>query len=163
MSRTTPPPQASIPKPDFPSQVPVKITQYQPSPQVQVQSQVVQTQSMRNGILLEAKGVNGQVELSANKITIKRKGVMARLSQGMKGDKDIFIKHITSIQFKKATNLTNGYLQFSIMGGSEVKGGLTQAASDENTVMFKKSQQHRFEQLKAMIENKIVEPSSLTM
>jgi hypothetical protein len=106
----------------------------------------------------EAKGVNGQLMLLGNKIRIARKGMMAFSSHGFKGDKEILIKSISAIQFKSASSWTNGYIQFSFLGGQEAKGGLAQAVSDENTIIFKKSQQPEFEQMKSLIERKMAEP-----
>ena len=94
-----------------------------------------------------AKGVNGQIELYRNKICIRRKGMLGFLTQGLKGDKNIMISSITSIQLKKAGLLTNGYVQFAFMGGKEAKGGIFQGTQDENTVMFNKKQQSSFEQI----------------
>jgi len=111
-------------------------------------------------ILKEAKGVNGQLELMESKIRIKRKGAISLLAQGLKGEKEILIKQISSIQFKKAGNLTNGYIQFAFLGGQEAKGSLFQATKDENTIMFKKSQQPDFEEIKSMIETRMAEPES---
>lgn len=104
---------------------------------------------------MEAIGVNGQLELSGNKIIIKRKGLLAKMTQGLKGDKEILIKQISSIQFKKAGALTNGYIQFSFSGGKEDQGGLFDATKDENTIMFSKKQQPAFEKIKLTIEEKI--------
>lgn len=106
-------------------------------------------------VLMEAKGVNGQLELLENKIRIKRKGVLAFMTQGLKGDKEILIKQISSIQFKKAGMLTNGYIQFAFIGGQEAKGTFFQATKDENTIMFKTGQQVSFEKIKEAIEKKI--------
>ena len=106
--------------------------------------------------LTEAKGVNGQLELLDNKIRIKRKGVLALFTQGLKGEKDILIKQISSIQLKKA-GLTNGYIQFAFLGGQETKGGLFDAVDDENTIMFTSWQQVAFEEMKTQIESKMAE------
>jgi len=102
-----------------------------------------------------AKGVNGQIELYSNKVCIRRKGVLGFLTQGLKGDKNIMISTITSIQFKKAGMLTNGYIQFAFMGGQEAKGGIFQGTQDENTVMFNKKQQSSFEQIRDEVEERI--------
>ena len=48
---------------------------------------------------MEVTGVNGQLQIDGNKIVIKRKGILAKMSQGLKGDKEILIKHLSSIQF----------------------------------------------------------------
>lgn len=106
---------------------------------------------------MEAIGVNGQLELVGNKIVIKRKGMLAKMTQGLKGDKEILIKQISSIQFKNAGAFTNGYIQFAFSGGKEDKGGLFDATKDENAVMFNKKQQLNFERLKKAVEEKIDE------
>ncbi|CAA9348321.1 MAG: hypothetical protein AVDCRST_MAG89-2984 [uncultured Gemmatimonadetes bacterium] len=94
---------------------------------------------------MEAKGINGQLELTADVVRIRRKGMMSLLTQGAKGDKDILISQVTSVQFKAANMLTNGYIQIGFSGGKESKGGLMDAVKDENTVMFKRGQQETFE------------------
>jgi len=102
-----------------------------------------------------AKGVNGQVELYDNKVCIHRKGVLGFLTQGLKGDKNIMISSISSIQFKNAGAMFNGYIQFAFMGGQEAKGGILQGTQDENTVMFTKKQQPLFEQIRDIVEERI--------
>lgn len=94
------------------------------------------------------EGENGQVTLSFNKIDITRKGLKAFASHGFDGTKTIFLRKLTAIQFKEAGNVTNGYIQFIFPGSSEDKGGLWSAMKDENTVVFNKSQQAQFEELK---------------
>ena len=110
---------------------------------------------MDSNIIMEARGVNGQIELFKDRIRIKRKGIIGFLSQGLKGDKDILISSISSIQFKTANILTNGYIQFAFMGGKEAKGGLFQASQDENSVMFRTTQQSAFENIKSAIETRM--------
>jgi hypothetical protein len=102
-----------------------------------------------------AKGVNGQLLLYKNRVRIERKGVLSFLTQGLKGQKDVFIKQISSIQFKPAGLLTNGYIQFAFLGGTENKGGLFNATQDENTIMFNKGQQKVFEEIKEMLNNQL--------
>ncbi len=104
-------------------------------------------------MITSAKGHNGQIEVYENKIIIKRKGLLAFATQGFKGEKEIFINQISSVQLKKASMLINGYIQFTFMGGKEAKGGLFQAGSDENSVLFRVSQQKDFEKVKSAIEN----------
>lgn len=103
-------------------------------------------------LLMSAKGINGQLELYVDKIVIKRKGILSFMTQGLKGDKDILLSSISSIQLKNASMLTNGYIQFSFMGGQEGKRGLFQATQDENTVMFDRKQQPDFDALKTRFE-----------
>jgi putative oligomerization/nucleic acid binding protein/uncharacterized protein DUF4429 len=113
-----------------------------------------------NGAVMEptktAAGVNGQLELYEDKIRIKRKGVVAFLGHGLKGDKDILLSQISSLQFKKAGLLVNGYLQIAFVGGTEPKGSTFQAVTDENTVLFNTGPQKVFDDIKAAIERKMV-------
>jgi len=109
-----------------------------------------------NQVLLEAKGVNGQLQLLPTKIRIKRKGGMALWTQGLKGDKEIYIDQISSIQLK-GSGVTSGYIQFSFLGGQETKGGVFNATQDENTVMFVKKHQREFEAIKQAVEQNLHE------
>jgi hypothetical protein len=118
---------------------------------------------MNEKILKEVKGYNGQLELLKSKIKIKRRGIRAFSVQGLRGDKEIYIKNISSIQLKKAGGLVNGFIQFSFIGGGEHKGGFLSRpgkniANDENTIIFTKNQQKDFEEIKNMIEEIISEP-----
>ena len=108
---------------------------------------------------LQVKGHNGQVELTDTMLRISRKGALAFMTQGLKGDKEILISHVSSIQFKPANMLTNGYIQFAFVGGSESKGGLFQGVRDENTVIFKASQQRDFEKLRDELTQRIASRS----
>lgn len=105
--------------------------------------------------VMTVKGHNGQIELHQHKIKIVRKGVLAFMTQGLKGDKEIQIKQISSIQFKKAGMMFNGYIQFAFLGGTEAKGALLQATQDENTVVFTHKQLPEFEKLKSEIEKRM--------
>ncbi|HEX8174081.1 MAG TPA: DUF4429 domain-containing protein [Pyrinomonadaceae bacterium] len=109
------------------------------------------------GTIMSAGGVNGQLTLFADKVRISRSGLLAVMTQGLKGDKEILLSSITSIQFRQANALTNGYIQFTFAGSGENKRGLLDATKDENTVMFKSSQQGEFQRMKAAIEQKIAE------
>jgi hypothetical protein len=103
---------------------------------------------------MEVSGVNGQIVVDDNWVTIKRKGAIAMLSQGIKGDKKIPISNIISVQFKNANAMVNGYIQFATASGESARG-ISQATSDENTVMFKKSQMADFENLRDHLEGLI--------
>ncbi|MCG3777232.1 MAG: hypothetical protein JW395_4108 [Nitrospira sp.] len=109
-------------------------------------------------VILEAKGHNGQLELTDSVLRIKRKSALAFLTQGSKGDKEVQISQISSIQFKKANLLVNGYMQVAFVGGQEAKGGILQAAGDENTVMFRVSQQPAFDTLRDELQKRINAP-----
>jgi len=106
-------------------------------------------------IIMEAKGHNGQIELTESVVRIKRKGMLAFLTEGLKGDKEILISQISSIQFKKANNFVNGYIQFAFVGWHEAKGGIFQGTQDENTVMFRVSQQPAFDAFRDELTKRI--------
>jgi hypothetical protein len=50
---------------------------------------------------------------------------------------------------------TDGYIQFSIQGSVESKGGAQAAAADENTVMFKQSQRASIVAVRDLVEEYI--------
>ena len=106
-------------------------------------------------VIRSAKGVNGQLELLDGRIRIVRKGVLSFLTQGLKGDKEIAISSITSIQWRKAGLLTNGYIQFGFFGGSEAKRGIFQATEDENSIMFNQGRQAEFEAIRNELQRVI--------
>lgn len=98
------------------------------------------------------KGIGGQITLTHKRVIIKRQGFLAKAGHGYKGDKEIPMKNITAIQFKPSGSVANGYIQFSILGGIEAKGGAFDAASDENSVMFTKSQEPAFREVKRFVD-----------
>jgi hypothetical protein len=106
--------------------------------------------------ILRVRGHNGQITLWPTKVEIARQGGLAVLTQGLKGSKDIPLRSIVAVQLKRCDMMTNGYLQITIAGGNESRGGLFAATKDENTVMFTRQQQAAFVDLKdrldAMIE-----------
>src|SRR5712691_6899148 len=105
-----------------------------------------------------AEGTNGVVILFNDRIRIGRKGMGTFFTHGLKGDKEIQLSSISSIQFKQAGSMSVGYIQFGFHGGQESKGGVFAAASDENTVMFKKSQQVAFEALRSAAQGRLGKP-----
>lgn len=106
-------------------------------------------------MILEAPGVNGQLEIFENEIIIKRNGWVAKTVFSRKGDKIVSFNHIDSIQFKSWDRWQNGYIQFDLPGGYLANGNVWIAHKDENTIMFDKNQQEIFEEAKNIIENKI--------
>lgn len=85
-------------------------------------------------------------------LTFKRKGLINLANHGLKGEKTIPIKNITAVQIKKP-GLTNGYIQFGLLGGNESKGGVFAATQDENTIMFAKKHYNDMVELKEHIES----------
>ena len=99
------------------------------------------------------------IKLTANSITIIRKGVLNLMNHGLKGEKTIPLKSITAVQLKKP-GMTNGYIQFGILGGNENKGGVFAATQDENTIMFSSKYYKDMLELKERIESYLYYPDS---
>lgn len=118
-------------------------------------------------ILMELNGTNGQLELYEDKVIIKRNGLGNKLIFGFKGDKTIYINQISGIEFKEAGFLA-GYIQFTLPGGIERRGGLTGkdgAVRDENTVTFTVKQKDIARQIKEYVEsrmNSLSQPSVIS-
>jgi len=108
-----------------------------------------------NNPIIEFKGRNGKIELYSNFVRLNRKTTMGFLIQGLKGEKDIYFRSITSIQIKKP-GLVVGYLQFSIPGGNESRKGVFDSLSDENTISFANNGEYiKALEIKKYIEEKI--------
>lgn len=105
----------------------------------------------------EFKGYNGSIILEDKSLVIKRglRGIF--LGGGFfRGDKTIPYSSIIAVQLKKA-GLLAGYIQLTLSGGSEAKGGVFQAGYDENSINFynKNNNNEKFLELKKLIEEKI--------
>lgn len=109
---------------------------------------------------LSIKSGKTLIVIDNNKITIKRKGLIALMRYGLKGEKTFLINQISAIQLKKA-GFATGYLQFVLAGSFESKGGLADAVNDENSVLFDFGSQNRFaEEIKSYVENYTVSSTS---
>ncbi|MCX5921162.1 MAG: SHOCT domain-containing protein [Candidatus Melainabacteria bacterium] len=104
---------------------------------------------------LKADGVNGQIEIKDNKIIISRRGINAFLVYGFSGEKEILIDNITAVQYKQVGWFSNGYIQFTFKGCLEAKRGIREAARDENSIVFKSSQEKKFQYIKDEINKRI--------
>lgn len=115
-----------------------------------------------DNILYMLKGSNGQLYVYEDKIEISRKGFSGLFWQGIKGSKTIPLSQIKSIELKPA-RLTMGYIQFGIGGGSESRGDLKDAHSDENTVTFSSAKDNVLAQnIKNHIEKHIVRQNKVS-
>lgn len=120
-----------------------------------------QSPSGSNVIVFTLDGVAGKLFVYEDKVVISRSGVMSFFVHGLKGDKTLYYHHITSLQIKKASSLTNGYVQFSIQGGKESIGGLFAAAGDENSIMFKQDKNALAQKIHDYIEKKLTDSRNL--
>ena len=114
------------------------------------------------GSIYRLTGTSSRVIVYEDKVDIERNGFLNKLSYGFSGTKSIPMSSITSIQYKAAGSLFNGFLQFGVLGEEKKAGGLSNAVSDENSVVFPKDKNDKAEKIKEFIENKIHERSNPT-
>lgn len=105
--------------------------------------------------ILEVKGHTGTVRFDGQTVTIIRKGALARMSVG-KGEKQIPLPSISAVQFKPAGIVMNGFIAFTVGGGIERRSGFghqtSDAARDENSVVFHYAQRKEFEHLRDAVQ-----------
>lgn len=114
-------------------------------------------------IIFYAEGHNGQVVLTERAVIIGREGFWKKFksSSYTKGNKSIPYKSITGVQFKEP-GITSGYIQFTVPGGFESKGGVFSAMDDENTVAINgKDQLEAFKKIRDIVEEKMNAPSGV--
>lgn len=92
------------------------------------------------------------ITLSEKAITIEKSGKL----EIHKGTNLIPYSRITSIQLRPATNFYAGYIHFSIPGSMPPKNGLTDATTDINSVIFSKKYNKQMEELKTIIEERVL-------
>ena len=106
---------------------------------------------------MEARGRGARVSFDGSYVTIARSG----WSAPGKGEKRIPVQSITAVRWKPA-GLMSGYIQFTVLGGSEVhtrSGRQTiDAARDENSVVFARRRQPDFQVLREAVEQALVQP-----
>lgn len=105
-------------------------------------------------------GVGTRLYVYDNRIVVEHHGVFGVATQGLSGKKTIPLKSIHSLQFREAGSAVNGFLQFGVTGGTERQGGVFNAAGDENSIVFKKSQNAEAYEIKEFIESKIYSSES---
>lgn len=114
--------------------------------------------------IMTAESTSGDcLEVYEHDIVIKRKmgikvllqSLKGDLLEGIKGDKNIPIRSIAAIQFKAASTLLSGYIQFNLIGDSGSKGGFQMAGLDESTVEFVKREEPKFLEIKNFLDTKI--------
>ena len=76
------------------------------------------------------------MEVFEDKVAITPKGIAGFLNKSITGTKEIPFLSIVAVQFKEASVFWNGYIQFTIPGGNEIRRGIFAATEDENTFMF---------------------------
>lgn len=113
-------------------------------------------ESAESNFDLEARSAGSFLGIQGNFVVIIHSGFLNAWNKGgIQGEKRIPIKSILSIQFKDATSIMKGYIQFETAGGSQLaaRGGVAEAAGDENSVLFTESEMPKFK----LIRDKVSE------
>jgi hypothetical protein len=107
---------------------------------------------------IEATSKGSFLALDGTTVIIRHTGFINQMAKGgMQGEKRIPIKSILSVQFKQASDITAGYIQFETAGGSQAaaRGGVFEGAGDENTVLFSKAETPQFEAFRNRVDELI--------
>ena len=73
------------------------------------------------GSIYRLTGTSSRVIVYEDKVDIERNGFLNKLSYGFSGTKSIPMSSITSIQYKAAGSLFNGFLQFGVLGEEKIR------------------------------------------
>ena len=117
------------------SSIPVSSKEVTPTTPLLAQ-QFLENKEVKICAVFSLDGVQDRLEVFVDRVSITPKGVLGFLNKGIKGTKEIPFRSIIAVQFKEAGDFFNGYVQFTIPGGNESRGGIFAATKDENTVMF---------------------------
>lgn len=93
-------------------------------------------------IIMSIKGGDGQIDLMNDRVVIHRKGIWNMFKHGINVKKEIPLGAITTINFRDASALRFGEIDFSYGGRSQSD------KKKENAVIFNKKQQEEFVALK---------------
>jgi hypothetical protein len=85
-------------------------------------------------------------------IVIAREGALNALAHGIAGEKRIRIADIMAVQFKEP-GIGWGYIQFTLPGSIESNRGMSSATTDENTIIFDKSELNYAIRIKKYVED----------
>lgn len=104
-------------------------------------------------VLFKLNGVYSKLYLHDDKIVIKRKGTLSKLTQWLfKCNKSIYLTQISSIKVREGTTFINGYIQFTLTGGNQNTKEIINATKDKNSIIFAKSNNKLVEEIKLKIE-----------
>lgn len=90
----------------------------------------------RRTAIYSMRGIQDLLEVFDDRVAITPKGILGFLNKRLKGTKEIPFTSIVAIQFKEAGAVFGGFLQFTLSGGIESRGGILAIAAQENTFIF---------------------------
>jgi hypothetical protein len=100
---------------------------------------------------MQAKGKTGSVDLSADAVTVHRKGTVRWRAAVPASEKRIPFDQILAVRMRSASPLGNGSLEFVVDGW----------ARGENAVSFSYRQQRAFEALSVAVASRVAARSRL--
>lgn len=92
---------------------------------------------------MQLKCTNGIIYIYEDKVVISRKTLAGFIAQGIKGDKTIYYKDLTGVEYKKPSIWSNGYIKFIIPGTKEQNQSVTmlgttmEAMQDSNSLILR--------------------------
>jgi len=101
----------------------------------------------RPGALMYLEGLDGQIELRADRLKITRKGIFNILAYGFNAQREIPLGAIAEVVFKEPGLVNPGYIEFVVAGRSTVQSGRI----NHNAVKFQKQKQTKFHELKEKV------------
>jgi len=105
--------------------------------------------------LIEATGLNARVLLLKDVVRVQRIGWRNALSGASRVERDVLIRQIVSINFKKAGLLSNGYLEVELIHYDESHKDESGRETDDVIISFRPGQQKAFEAFREMLEARV--------
>ncbi len=98
-------------------------------------------------------------------VSFKHKGAMGFLTKGIQGERKIYYKQITSLQFKDAGSVTSGFIEFYLDGHHDSKqgGGLFSGTQNENRFYFYKKDQKEMTKAYSYIQDKVKSTNTIVV
>lgn len=105
----------------------------------------------------EIKGSNQILTIYDDAVSLKPKGTIGFLTKGISGERFIYFKELSSIQFKNSNAMLSGYIEFYFAGHNVQKqgGGLFAGTTNENRFYFYHKQLENMLKVKKHIEEQM--------
>ncbi len=111
--------------------------------------------------IFEIQRANTILKVYEDGVSFSRTGIQKVLS-GSPGERKIYYKDISSIQWKKSNALFSGFLEFVVIGSNAKQGGGLFAGTDnENRFTFWNRDLPTMEKIKDFVEKKINEKNGM--
>lgn len=110
-----------------------------------------------NTPLYEVDCAGTQLKVYEDCVSFSPKGTLGFLTKGMAGERKLFYKDISSIQFKESSKLFSGFIEFYLKGQYNTKqgGGLFSGTNNDNRFTFYNRYLPTMLEIKEFIQNKL--------